>query len=203
METLAVRFEQAVATGTRRLAVALARYSEEQFLYYAALVPVIFQFTYADTPANQKRKRVGRVSGFRQGVRNLVFVPTNKQPDSPQERRKQVTYYDMGRANWRAFRRGNFINISAFWSESEGRFVDTPELAGITPGADFTPARESTPATDGTRETRTAAREAAKKQRERERAAAKARTESYRAGRKARTQNRTTTKLAERAARNA
>ncbi len=65
----------AVARANPRELLRLAAYSESQFVYYANQVPVIFQFVYADNEENKRKKRVGRSSGFRQGVRNLNFVP--------------------------------------------------------------------------------------------------------------------------------
>ncbi|HEX8656124.1 MAG TPA: hypothetical protein VF690_01240, partial [Hymenobacter sp.] len=119
--------------------VRLAAYSEAQFVYYANQVPVIFQFVYANNAENREKKRVGRSSGFRQGVRNLNFVPAAQHPGTPGSRDAGPAriYYDLGRLRWRSFRRGNLRSISAFWSVAEDRFVDTPEAAGILRGQEF------------------------------------------------------------------
>jgi hypothetical protein len=145
--------------------VRLARYSEQQLLYYANQVPVIFAFRYADNAENQRRGRVGGSSGFRQGVRNLNFVPDGQHP----KRRGRplglsIRYYDMGRQAWRSFRRGNLVSISAFWSVALQRFVDTPEQAGIERGKEFEAAPNAVPQVSEARQARSQARQQRKQE---------------------------------------
>jgi hypothetical protein len=101
------------------------------------------------------------------------MIPENKQPRQRLPQRNTRRYYDIGRANWRSFRADNFLVITAFWSEQEGRYVDTPEEAGLNTGPAFNPRQE--PATDDSREKRTAEREAKKQEREQERERQKSR----------------------------
>ncbi len=159
---------EAVARANPRELLRLAAYSESQFVYYANQVPVIFQFVYADNAENKRKKRVGKSSGFRQGVRNLNFVPAAQHPATPGSRdaRPARVYYDLGRQQWRSFRRGNLRTISAFWSVELGRFVDTPEEAGIARGKEFDAAPDSPAEINEARATRTAKRAEQRKGRE-------------------------------------
>lgn len=159
---------EAVARADARELLRLAAYSESQFVYYANQVPVIFQFVYADNAENRRKKRVGRSSGFRQGVRNLNFVPDAQHPATPggRDARPARVYYDLGRQQWRSFRKGNLRTISAFWSVAEGRFVDTPEAAGIERGKEFDAAPGQPAAINEARATRTAKRAEQRKSRQ-------------------------------------
>jgi hypothetical protein len=150
----------------------LAAYSEAQFVYYANQVPVIFAYKRANNPDNKARGIAGQNSGFRQGVRNLNYVPASDHPASGSAAPVGLTirYYDKGRQAWRSYRKGNLLTISAFWSEDEQRFVDTPEEAGIARGVPF----ESTPRNgaaqrDEGRAERSAARQLRQRGRESER----------------------------------
>ena len=158
----------AVARANPRELVRLAAYSESQFVYYANQVPVIFQFVYADNAENKKKKRVGRSSGFRQGVRNLNFVPAAQHPSTPgsREARPARVYYDLGRQQWRSFRKGNLRAISAFWSVALARFVDTPEEAGIERGKEFEAAPDRPAEINEARASRTAKRAEQRKARQ-------------------------------------
>lgn len=121
-------------------ALKLAAYTADRFVYYANRVPVIFSATYADTPENVAAKRVGKSHGFRQGVRSLAFVPSEYHPANPTREpgpNGPVRYFWLTRNRWRAFRAGNLTSISAWWSPAEGRFVDTPELAGVDAFPEF------------------------------------------------------------------
>ena len=150
--------------GDKALLVKLAAYSERQLIYYLNQVPVIFQFRLADTADNRRRKRVGRVSGFGQGVRNLNYVPEAQHPATKSSR--STRYYDLGRQNWRSWKSGNIISVTAFWSEADGAFVDTPELAGITKGKEFSTKPATKPVLNPGRSDRAAKRETAKRERE-------------------------------------
>jgi hypothetical protein len=169
MLTLALALA-AVERGNARELLRLAAYSESQFVYYANQVPVIFQFVYCDNEENKRKGRVGKSSGFRQGVRNLNFVPAAQHPSTPGSRdgRKVRVYYDLGRQRWRSFRKGNLRTISAFWSVAEQRFVDTPEEAGIVRGKEYEAAPSSPAEINPDREARTAKRAAARKEREKQ-----------------------------------
>lgn len=163
---------QVAGRGDRAELLRLAAYSEEQFVYYTNQVPVIFAYARADNQENRRRGIVGQNSGFRQGVRNLNYVPVANHPATTSEQPTGFTirYFDLGRQAWRSYRTGNLITISAFWSESEGQFVDTPELAGIVRGKPF----ESSPGSGAAqrneeRAARSAARQSRQRQRETER----------------------------------
>lgn len=166
MLTLA-KIAEAYARGDSKELLRLAAYSESQFLFYTNQVPVIFAFVYADNAKNKELKRVGRSAGFRQGVRNLNFVPAAQHPATPGSRdaRPARVYYDLGRQQWRSFRKGNLRSITAFWSVELGRFVDTPEEAGIERGKEFEAAPDRPAEINEARAARTARRAAAKKTR--------------------------------------
>lgn len=155
----------AIARGNPRELLRLAAYSESQFVYYANQVPVIFLFVYCDNEENKEKKRIGKSSGFRQGVRNLNFVPAAQHPAIPGGRdgRPVRIYYDLGRQKWRSFRRGNLRSISAFWSVAENRFVDTPEEAGIERGKEFDAQPDQPAQINEARAARNVKRAAAKK----------------------------------------
>jgi hypothetical protein len=155
----------AAKRGDKVLLAKLAKYSEQLLIFYLNQVPCIFQFQLADTPDNRRRKRVGRMSGFRQGVRNLNYVPEDKHPAS-QSTRRSTRYYDLGRQDWRSWQSGKIVSVTAFWSEADGAFVDTPELAGIVKGKEFTSKPASKPQLNPGRAARNAKREAAKRERE-------------------------------------
>lgn len=152
--------------------VRLAAYSEAQFVYYANQVPVIFAFQLAHNSENERRGIAGRNSGFRQGVRNLNYVPAGQHPAGGSARPlgSTIKYYDLGRQRWRSYRKGNLLTISAFWSEELGRFVDTPEEAGITRGVPFqsTP-RNGAASIDEARAARSEARQQRRRAREADR----------------------------------
>lgn len=152
----------------------LAAYSEQQFVYYANQVPVIFAYKRANNPENKARGIAGQNSGFRQGVRNLNYVPASAHPASGSAAPVGLTirYYDKGRQAWRSYRKGNLLTISAFWSEDEQRFVDTPEAAGIVRGVPFasTP-RNGAAQRDEARAERSAARQQRQRGREADRQA--------------------------------
>ena len=186
---LSVRLvEQVVARGDAAELVRLAAYSEFLFVYYANQVPVIFAYARADNPENEARGIVGQNSGFRQGVRNLNYVPAGQHPaggGSEQPLGQTIPYYDLGRKQWRAYRKGNLLSISAFWSEDEQAFVDTPELAGIVRGVPFQSApRNGAASIDEARAARSAARQARQRGRETERQAQRTNDRTLRADRK-------------------
>ncbi|MGI4834626.1 MAG: hypothetical protein ACRYFK_14315 [Janthinobacterium lividum] len=166
--------QQVAARGEASELLRLAAYSEAQFVYYANQVPVIFAYQLADNAANQARGIAGQNSGYRQGVRNLNYVPAGQHPAeaSAEPLGLSIRYYDLGRGRWRSYRRGNLLSISAFWSEALGRFVDTPEEAGIARGVPFqsTP-RNGAASISEARAARTEARQQARRQREGERQA--------------------------------
>jgi hypothetical protein len=151
----------------------LAAYSEAQFVYYANQVPVIFAYQLARNPENERRGIAGRNSGFRQGVRNLNYVPAGQHPaggGSTQPLGQTIKYYDLGRQKWRSYRKGNLLTISAFWSEELGRFVDTPEEAGIARGQPFQSApRNGAASIDEARAARSEARQQRRREREADR----------------------------------
>jgi hypothetical protein len=157
---LASHYEKRAHTA---LLVKLAKYSEQLLLDYLDQVPCVFAYRLADTEENQKRGRVGRLSGFRQGVRNPAFIPASLQAKSTSRSSK---YYDLGRQAWRSWRRGAIVSVTAFWSVERQEFVDTPEQAGITAGKPFAAAPKEKPVVSAERKQRTAKREAAKRQRE-------------------------------------
>jgi hypothetical protein len=164
---------QVAARGDAAEWVRLAAYSEAQFVYYANQVPVIFAYARADNEENRARGIVGQNSGFRQGVRNLNYVPAGQHPaqGSEQPLGHSVRYYDMGRQRWRSYRKGNLLSISAFWSEAEQRFVDTPEQAGIARGVPFESApRNGAAQINEARQQRSEARQARQRSREADRA---------------------------------
>ncbi len=152
--------------GNAALLLKLAQYSESLLLDYLDQVPCIFAYRLADTEENQKRGRVGRLSGFRQGVRNPNFIPATLQATTTS---RSTKYYDLGRQAWRSWRRGAIVSVTAFWSVELGEFVDTPEEAGITAGKPFAAAPKEKPAVSAERKQRTAKREADKRQREKTR----------------------------------
>jgi hypothetical protein len=164
--------EQVAARGSAAEMVRLAAYSEAMFVYYANQVPVIFAYRLASNDANKRRGIAGRNSGFRQGVRNLNYVPAAKHPaeGSAQPLGSTIRYYDKGRQAWRSYRKGNLLTISAFWSEDEQKYVDTPEEAGIARGVPFQAApRDSAPIVDEARAARTESRQQQRRAREQER----------------------------------
>jgi hypothetical protein len=164
----------------------LAAYSEAQFVYYANQVPVIFAYKRADNKENQARGIAGQNSGFRRGVRNLNYVPASKHPagGSAEPLGLTIRYYDQGRQKWRSYRKGNLLSISAFWSEDEQRFVDTPEEAGIARGVPFESSpRGGKPEVDEARAARTESRQQQRRSREQERLAGRT---NDRTGRQAR-----------------
>lgn len=164
--------EQVVARADAAELVRLAAYSEALFVYYANQVPVIFAYARADNDENQARGIVGQNSGFRQGVRNLNYVPAAQHPagGSAEPLGMTIRYYDLGRQQWRSYRKGNLLTISAFWSEDEQRFVDTPEQAGIARGIPFVSSpRNGAASIDEARAARSAARQARQRQREADR----------------------------------
>jgi hypothetical protein len=150
----------------------LAAYSEALFVYYANQVPVIFAYKRANNAENKARGIVGHNSGFRQGVRNLNYVPTADHPSggSAEPLGSTIRYYDKGRQAWRSYRKGNLLTISAFWSEELQRYVDTPEEAGIVRGVPFQ-AKPSKGAVerDESRAARTESRQQRQKSREADR----------------------------------
>ncbi|TGE08250.1 hypothetical protein [Hymenobacter fodinae] len=141
----------------------LAKYSEKLLLYYLNQVPCVFAYRLADTPENRKRGRAGQLSGYRTGVRNPNFIPASKQAKT---NGFGTRYYDEGRQNWRSWRSGNLVTVTAFWSVEQQRFVETPEEAGIVAGVEFKakPLRE--PVVSQAKADRIAKREAAKRERE-------------------------------------
>jgi len=150
----------------------LAAYSEALFVYYANQVPVIFAFKRADNEQNRALGIAGQNSGHRQGVRNLNYVPAGQHPAavSAAPLGGTIRYYDLGRQKWRSYRKGNLISISAFWSEAEQRFVDTPEQAGIAEGEPFQSApRNGAAQIDEARQARAEARQQRTRERARER----------------------------------
>ncbi len=147
-----------------RLYAKLAKFSEALLIFYLNQVPCIFQYRLANTPDNRRRKRVGKMSGYRQGVRNLNYVPAGQHPASTTKR--STRYYDLGRQNWRAWASGNVVSVTAFWSDADQAFVDTPELAGIVKGKPFSSKPATKPELNPGRAARTAKREAAKRERE-------------------------------------
>jgi hypothetical protein len=169
------------------LQVRLARYSEALFVFYANQVPVIFAYAYADNEENRTRGRVGRNSGFRKGVRNQNYVPAGQHAGSPSETPTGATvrYYDLGRQKWRSYRRGNLLSISAFWSEAEQRFVDTPAEAGIEEGPAFGATPRNGKATiNEARAARSEQRQATQKQRDADRQAYRTTDRTRRAARR-------------------
>lgn len=166
----------------------LAAYSEALFVYYANQVPVIFAFKLADNAENKRRGIAGRNSGFRQGVRNLNYVPEGQHPaggGSAQPLGSTIKYYDKGRQKWRSYRKGNLLSISAFWSEDEQKFVDTPEEAGIIAGVPFESAPRNGKATiDVARQERSEARQVVRRQREADRQQQRTNDRSRRADRR-------------------
>lgn len=148
------------------LLVRLAKYSERLLLDYLDQVPCIFAYRLADNEENQKRGRVGRLSGFRQGVRNPAFIPAALHAKSTS---RSTKYYDLGRQAWRSWRRGAIVSVTAFWSVERQQFVDTPEEAGIVAGKPFAAAPKEKPTVSQARAARTAKREADKRQREKTR----------------------------------
>lgn len=148
------------------LLVRLAKYSEQLLLDYLDQVPCIFAYRLADNEENQKRGRVGRLSGFRQGVRNPAFIPAGLQAKTPG---RSTKYYDLGRQAWRSWRRGAIVSVTAFWSAEQQQFVDTPEQAGIVAGKPFAAVPKENPTVSAARKQRTAKREADKRQREKTR----------------------------------
>lgn len=175
----------------------LAAYSESQFVYYANQVPVIFAFKLADNAENKRRGIAGSNSGFRQGVRNLNYVPAGQHPaggGSAQPVSSTIKYYDKGRQKWRSYRKGNLLTISAFWSEELQAFVDTPEEAGIVRGVPFDAApRNGKPQVDAARAARSEARQQARRGREADRQALR---QNDRSGRKVRQRQNTTLRSA-------
>jgi hypothetical protein len=166
--------EQVAQRGNAAEWLRLAAYSESQFVYYANQVPVIFAYRLADNPSNKARGIAGRNSGFRQGVRNLNYVPLAKHPagGGAQPLGSTIRYYDKGRQNWRSYRKGNLLTISAFWSEELQAFVDTPEEAGIARGVPFESSpRAGKPEVDPARAARTESRQQQRRSREQERQA--------------------------------
>lgn len=124
----------------RPATLTLAAYNWQQFVYYANRVPVIFSATYADTEENRAAGRVGKSHGFRQGVRNLAFVPQEYHPASPQAApgpNGPVRYFWLTRNKWRAFRQGNLTSITAWWSVKQGRYVGTPQEAEVDAFPEF------------------------------------------------------------------
>jgi hypothetical protein len=164
---------QVVARGDTAEMLRLAAYSESQFVYYANQVPVIFAYKLADNDENRRRGIAGRNSGFRQGVRNLNYVPAGQHPaggGSAQPLGSTIRYYDKGRQKWRSYRKGNLLTITAFWSEELQTYVDTPEEAGIARGVPFEAApRGSKPQVDEARAARSEARAQARRGREADR----------------------------------
>jgi hypothetical protein len=152
--------------GNTALLLKLAKYSEQLLVDYLDQVPCIFAYRYADNEENQRRNRVGRLSGFRQGVRNPNFIPAALQALTAG---RSSRYYDLGRQAWRSWRRGNLISVTAFWSVERQEFVDTPEEAGIVAGKPFEAAPKEKPVVNVARAARTAKREAVKQQREKTR----------------------------------
>ena len=166
----------------------LAAYSESQFVYYANQAPVIFAYKLADNAENRRRGIAGRNSGFRQGVRNLNYVPAGQHPaggGSAQPMGSTIKYYDKGRQKWRSYRKGNLLTISAFWSEEAQAFVGTPEEAGLVRGVPFESApRGSKPQVDAARAARSDARQVARRAREQERQAYRTNDRARRTSRK-------------------
>lgn len=171
-----------------RANVRLQKYLLKDFEYYSLLTKVIFMFKYADYEENRTRGRANRPAGFREGTRNFSYIPANKIPRKRKRPDHLIRYYDIGRSNWRSFRKSNYLVISAFWSASAGKYVDTPEEAGFGdyPGGIFNPNKNATPApkSDGSRERRTAEKEAKKRAKEIERKAQKDRENNARRERK-------------------
>jgi hypothetical protein len=157
---LATQFE---AAGQSAQLLKLGQYSEAQLRHYLDQVPCIFGYRYADNPVNRKRKRVGRSSGFRQGVRNPNFIPAEKHAAT---KGTSTKYYDLGRQAWRMWRAGHIITVTAFWSVELLQFVDTPEEAGIVGGKPFSAAPAEEPTINTARAARTAKREATKNRRD-------------------------------------
>lgn len=179
--------EQVAARGSAAEMVRLAAYSESQFVYYANQVPVIFAYKLASNAENKRRGIVGRNSGFRQGVRNLNYVPLAKHPagGSAQPLGSTIKYYDKGRQAWRSYRKGNLLTISAFWSEELQAYVDTPEEAGIARGVPFQAApRDGAPVIDEARVARTESRQQQRRAREADRQQQRTNDRSGRVARK-------------------
>lgn len=147
---------------TARLAK-LGAYSEAELRKYLDIAPVIFAYRLANNPENKRRGRVGRNSGFRQGVRNPEFIPAAKQAKT---KGNSTRYYDLGRQAWRSWRAGNVVSVTAFWSVFEGAFVDSPEAAGIAGQKPFGVIPMTEPVIDEAKQQRTASREATKRSRE-------------------------------------
>ncbi|MDO7846488.1 hypothetical protein Q5H92_08975 [Hymenobacter sp. M29] len=147
---------------TARLAK-LGAYSEAELRTYLDLVPCIFAYRRADNEANRRSGRVGRNSGFRQGVRNPAFIPAEKQAKT---KSNSTRYYDLGRQDWRSWRAGNVVSVTAFWSVFGNEYVDTPEAAGLQGQKPFGIVPMTEPKLDPARAARTAGRTATKTRRE-------------------------------------
>lgn len=151
------------AAGQMARLAKLGAYSEAELRKYLDLVPCIFAYRRADNDANRRSGRVGRNSGFRQGVRNPAFIPAEKQAKT---KGNSTRYYDLGRQAWRSWRAGNVVSVTAFWSVFGNEYVDTPEAAGLQGQKPFGPVPMTEPQLNPERAARTAPRTATKTKRE-------------------------------------
>lgn len=174
------------ATGQTVRLAKLGSYSESELRKYLDIAPVIFAYRLASNDENKRRGRVGRSSGFRQGVRNPEFIPAGKQART---KSNSTRYYDLTKQAWRMWKPGNVVSVTAFWSVFEGAFVDSPEAAGLAGQKPFGVVPMSEPVYDAARADRSAARDAATRREQ------IARTATREATRKAREATRTTRAL--------
>ena len=101
------------------------------FETYARRTKLIFVYVYADTPQNQRLGRVGRRSGFRTGTQNLDYIPFGQLPRGRNSNTTAERYYDLRKQAWRAFRKRDFVVITAFWDERRQQYFPTAEEAGL------------------------------------------------------------------------
>ncbi|MBF9237442.1 hypothetical protein I2I05_08530 [Hymenobacter sp. BT683] len=129
----------------------LELWEQSTFDFWSRKTWVKFMFVYADNELNRKAGRVGKISSFRIGTRNVDLIPTADKPKSRGDDSVK-RYYDVSRAGtnvlngvssgglrgkvtsnaaqpgqWRSFRPSTFSIMVEIWSFEREAWVDRLE----------------------------------------------------------------------------
>ena len=119
----------------------------EDFMQWSSQTWCRLLFFYANIEVNRQRGRVGRLSGFRIGTRNLDLIPGADHPTNRNPNASAIRYYDVTRAGasvtngissgglngtvtgnspqlgqWRSFRNGEITIVVEIWSFERQKF---------------------------------------------------------------------------------
>lgn len=140
-----LRFYQAQTDPQRQQRIEL--WEQSTWDFWSRKTWVRFMYAYADNAFNQEKGRVGRISSFRIGTRNLDLIPSADKPNSRGSGAVK-RYYDVSRAGtsvtkgitsgglpgkvtgnaaqpgqWRSFQPGTFSIMVEVWSFDKQQWV--------------------------------------------------------------------------------